>query len=409
VLDREGYRLADASEMLPGGLGNARFSEAGLRIMQAMYRQLALYHIDYSDVYVALEDYLGRLEEHRMGRRSSSQIDAPNVFAHSVRGQVQASDRSIKVRRESEEPLSYSHLPDAIDQIDMHVRTARFLNPDGATRAEIYWGAIEDAFYPSPDGRRLLREEGFDPIPETYLIMGTVVPMDANYVPMGRDQHRNMVTVERGGTGLTMPPQYRIASDQEIFHVAVQWDLYAMFPEEDRRSIPLGPLVKRHVFKADTIEALRTDELEMSDLKPVHYPAGAMMDLDEEIARTAAGYPYDRVSADMPIALYFEIYNLRYGANDQARYSVEYEVARPAGFDVLGRARSGERTTARTTYTADESRTSQLIIPDTEAWRAGGLLEIVVRVRDEVAGTVRERSIAFTIPDRSPAPRQLTP
>ena len=99
------------------------------------------------------------------------------------------------------------------------------------------------------------------------------------------------------------------------------------------------------------------------------------------------------------LALYFEVYHLTFGADDQTHFMVEYEVTRRekrggiAG--LLGKSKNAV-TSARTHYTGHARTTREYILLDSEDWEGEGSLTITVRVTDETTGQQIERAIEFT-------------
>jgi hypothetical protein len=408
VRDGDGYRIGDSADLFPRRLLSGRNAVGGILIMENIYRQLALYHIDYSDVYGRLSEYMVDYSSMRIGAPMVTVPMMPPAFINSAFSNAQARDFQIARERSAAEPLSHSNILEDLGELDIEVRTARFLDADGTTRTEVYWGGVESTFYPGSRIRQRLRSEGFDSVPEEYLIAGTLVRHAPDYTRRGSIRHRNLIRVSRDGQGLTMPPRYIARGDTGVYHIAVQWDQFAIHPEAHNLDFRLGPLVHTGVHRLDTLVALRSDRLEMSDLKPVRMTMDPVL-ADEAWAAEAGGYPYRRTIHGMPLAIYFEIYNLAADGGDDVRYSIEYEVTRPVGFTVLGDPRSGDRTTARTTYSTTESIVRQLIVPDMDGWEQGGKLGITVRVRDEDTGESVERHIEFEVVDSRAIPAALPP
>ncbi len=143
-------------------------------------------------------------------------------------------------------------------------------------------------------------------------------------------------------------------------------------------------MLKLATVQLDTLSALHAagERLEMSDLKPVFS------------SNPDVPFPFNHMNPSTPPDLYFELYNLHYGPDDQTNYSIEYEVARPPD----GREAGPDMPTrARTTYSGIERVAREQIGLDLDDWWEGGAVRITVRATDEVTSEQVARSVTFEL------------
>jgi hypothetical protein len=117
-----------------------------------------------------------------------------------------------------------------------------------------------------------------------------------------------------------------------------------------------------------------------------------------EIADAALPYPFQYITPETSLALYFEVYHLAFDETDQTRYTVEYEVQRQAPNGRLTRLIRGDDTpsTATTAQYEGTTRTAnEYILLDLSAWDGQRDLTVTVRVTDTVTGQEVQRSIDF--------------
>ncbi len=111
-------------------------------------------------------------------------------------------------------------------------------------------------------------------------------------------------------------------------------------------------------------------------------------------------YPFDTLEKQTPLLLYFEVYHLAFGPDDQTQYTVAYEVRRKKGRGGLLRFLGGpeeEGTAAQTDYTGVSRTAKEAILLDFTDWEGRGALEITVRVTDRVTGRQVERAIPMKL------------
>ena len=108
--------------------------------------------------------------------------------------------------------------------------------------------------------------------------------------------------------------------------------------------------------------------------------------------------PFTTFVPDAAPSLYFEIYHLTFGADDQTHYTIEYEVVRRAArlLGLLGTKE--ERTLARTSYTGRSRTVREFITVDLSQWEKGGeSLSIIIRITDDTTGRQVERHVDFSL------------
>ncbi|WP_457653682.1 GWxTD domain-containing protein [Rhodocaloribacter sp.] len=443
VKKRGAFRLGEVGDLVPPALRNAvapsvrgrKKGEAVVRVMEEIYRNLSLHHPGYAARYADVAGYVDRLDAFAMagleaeirrrvtgnaqgqavndgasssakellGARARQNAEArlrlpvpPNEFARSALSRAVVEDRMAARTRERYVPRTFVDVMGEAEPFPVFVRTARFLDPDGTTRTEVYWGTAPESLTPTKAMRKRLEEEGFRP-PYDFLLLGTLVQSGGDYERRAaREQRLVLRSVAEDGAQAIPAQTYVARGDTGWYHLAVQWDLYAAAPGAEG-GIRAGPRLRTNVFRADSLHALDADEgrLEMSDLKPMRAPVAD----PSALVGTDAPYPYTRLAATLSPALYFEVYHLTFGADDHAHFTVEYEVTRNREKGGFLRLKKGDetRTVVRAPYTADARTAREFIYLDLSAWEGEGVLDVRVRVTDEVSGRRVERALRFAL------------
>jgi len=396
------YQIGNVSDLLPRALrsgfnagkrGLLR-SEIALAAMQTIYRQLAaedpvfLNRFSAVDNYVSNKEGPGRLAERVLGEgfrreildrddetelqpggseRPASEIIQSNITAAKLEDEQMAYQRALIM------PQTFTEVHRALPVIPMAVRAARFLDDDGTTRTEVYWG--------STPGALKQKELG-----EQFLLYMTAVSMGPDYV-------RRAVTT-RAIQVIDLPPcgdaaipaqEQELRGGAGMYHLALQWDLYRLVRDAGGQVVP-GERLNVATAHVDSLTALdgsgRT--LEMSDLKPV------MVWSATEMIGESDPYPYMQVDTSTPLGLFFEIYNLRYDRDDYARYQVTYQI-------VPRSERYRAPTSVTTTHTTTRSMEEHEILLDLTDWEDAGPVAIRVIVRDFTANSSLTRSAEFEL------------
>jgi GWxTD domain-containing protein len=419
---RGGYQVGEVHDIIPihlrssmdGGTGRGGAkADIVLAVLRTVYRQLAPFDMNYAERLQEVETYLGQLEELALGdpasyaesrvagtsnrvdysaaaRRQSAAFGTRTPPDLVARGMVEASrreDHLLRRQREERGPEVRTSLLDGLEALRMAARVARFLDPDGSTRAEVYW-ALEPGGLPlSRALTSAVRRSGhFDSFPD-HIVRATLV----------RNASRAERSVER--VEMYAVPRSRVrAIDPLGVHVfavdrvgegddlAMQWDQFLAAAAPD--GIALGPRARVAVLRTQPIAPLEGDgRLEMSDLKPV-------------LAPTEEPYPFDEVEAALPLALYFEAYGLVFGPNDEIDFAVEYEVTLQRGGGPFRRARQ-ETTSGNLISAVQGTHTEQYLILDTASWAGAREATVNVIVTDRTTGGSVERSVTFAVTDGS--------
>ena len=378
----KGLRLATSYDVIPSELRTRLRRGRKNRLvlhqaMESMYVDLSLYHA---------ETYGRALMELDNGQLPLDQL----LF------QARQEEQRAAHERDEAMPPSHSSLFDALDDLPVALRPARFLDEDGTTRTELYWTLPARALKPSKRLRKRLRREEVEPS-EEYLIDLTVAQQTADYRPRRTETKHHLVHLaDPGADDVVLAPQRFVArGDTGRYHLALQWDARWAYREEG--GVRPGPKLMIGSYRVDTLDALTSDpgRLEMSDLKPLRVAEGAPLD-----AALTSPYPHAALTPETRLALYFEVYHLNFGANDQTRYTVAYEVTRQeekGGLKGLFGGKAEKRTSAETAYTGESRTARETIFLDLGTWERAGEIEVAVRVTDETTGQTVARSLAFEV------------
>ena len=411
------YKLRHGFQNTARGQNRAYSAIAALRYI---YRHLAQYHTDFSAQFSSIDNYALWQEEQgiaakvgawrgkgqqsttvgagtgerRVFANPSLGIIAPSTFARSTLSKVRLEEEQARRRRQGAmarqrpRPLSTASMP-------VMARPVRFLEEDGTTRTEVYWSVPPGALHPEERARNRY---------PYYYISLVGVQQKADY--RRRGTRRKVYAIERSrkvDEGLLTPQVFVTTGDTGTYHLALQWDGY--LARGGQPQYALGPHLKTQVLRFDSLTALspNEDRLEMSDLQPMILPdEGALQAAKLEAA--AIPYPFSRVLPTTSLLLHFEIYHLFLGREGEARYSVEYEVARrmpQGGWAKLFRSDVEESTATKATHTSSSRSAGEYVLLDLGKWEdEQGTLVITVRVTDEVSEQEVQRSLTLEMVPR---------
>lgn len=436
------YRLArSTNELLPPQLRNnfnrsdrsLNKAVSAMAALRYIYRQLSMFHIDYSGRYANVNDYVLQQEEEArkgevgLGTRGRQRKIGTGVGSQQVtvtkdpltglvlpsRKVRQTLDRSYSAdhraarRRAQSVPRERTDLAGVASPLAVAVRTARFLEDDGATRTEVYW-ALRPGALRLPEGER--EKHGVQYVNRSRpLVSFTALRQNEAYErqKMFHKQYLLRGTTPQAAYRAIPPQQVSFRSTDEVYHLGLQWThQMVQVREKGERFLP-GPLVREQRARHESLRRLSPDEtrIEMSDLRPMVLPREAGLqgsNLDE----AAVLYPFDQLAPGTPLLLYFEAYHLRYGTDDQTRYTVEYEVQRRTergGLARLFRSAQERSTATQTTYSSQKRSVEEYILLDLGEWEQGreGQIRIVVRLTDETTGQEVERAVQFEVESRA--------
>ena len=122
--------------------------------------------------------------------------------------------------------------------------------------------------------------------------------------------------------------------------------------------------------------------------------------INNEQGFRAPVYVRKAITPQTNLALYFEVYNLVFGDDDQTHYTVSYKVSvdekRKGIAGLLGR-RELETTAVSTSHTGYSLTTREYVTLDLAEWDTADRMLITVRLLDEVTGKAADRSIEFVL------------
>ena len=362
--------LQQSPSMTSGGTRGDALIEA----WQIIYGQLAMLHPDFAGRAVEIDDAING--------RSTGQ--GARSFAQMNRMRYKRQDLTSASRRDAAAPAAYTSAGTVGETLPVQTRIARFLEADGRTRIEVYWAHPSGAFAVGGTGLSFLEEEGYEDS-GLYLVNVTAVQKDGSYTVQDLSREQYVVQPQ---TSSDLAVRTLAVTTQEVStNIGVQWDQHLALRASEGQ-VRVGPRVKTAVVRADTLAALSASpaSLEMSDLKPIFSADTAgVVGPDRE----AIPYPFHGITSKTPLALYFEVYHLTYGPDDQVRFTVDYEVRR-AGDDEAA-------TFARSVFTGRESTAREFVTVDLAEWDEAGPVEVTLRITDTFSDQRVERTIPFLV------------
>ncbi|MFP4227656.1 MAG: GWxTD domain-containing protein [Salinivenus sp.] len=419
------FQVATANDLLPSTLRYSRGNtERGLNIaysslmaLRAMYRELALYHIDYGGRYQQIANYANwqemeaTLADMGASRGSTQQttvgagvgqtrtvssnpmlgIDPPTQFVSQIVSRAAQEDRQVARRRKELLPNQHTALHDDTPELPVAMRTTRTLNEDGTTETRIDWGlAAEDAVLRSDTTAQ----------PSTVRFAATL--SDSSHTPLSRrsSHYRLPASPPRRGQGF-VPAPLTLDVPSHQHHLSLQWTQYRRWTISDGPVGDLGPKRRLTLVRLDSLQSLRaTGPVEMSDVNVLSLPDSVSTNSADLLDR-ATPYPFRTVTPDAPLLLSFELYHLSRDADDQTQYTVSYEVEGRTrrGWTRLFRGQDTQQTATETTVTGSAPRTDETILLDLSQLEADEDqdVRVTVRVTDEVADASVARTVDFVL------------
>ncbi len=435
------YHIAEANDLLPRHLTMRRSdSERGLNIaysalmaMEAVYRELALYHIDFGSRYNEIANYAnyqemqatqaevremtGGGDQTAMGEQQAVVgegvgqtrrvfadnilgIDFPNQFVPRMVSRAEREDANAAERRKEAMPRQHTTLLDRTAHLPVAVRTARFLTRDGRTQTEVYWGIPSSALKlePSDDSATA---------PSSLLSL-SIVQYDAGHESRQQVQRRYRLPSDPASNReAIIPPPVVLDGTSELAHLGLQWTQYQLW-QTGSEGGTMGPKRRLATARADSLEPLRSDgtRIEMSDVKVLSLPASSTPPSVDNLTAKATPYPFRTITTGIPLLLSFEVYHLTFDANDRTRYTVAYEAKGETdrGWTRLFRGQDTQRTSTEMTMEGSDRRTEETILLDLSQIDQDETqkVRVTVRVTDEITGETVARDLDFTLePDDS--------
>jgi len=427
------YELARANDLFPNSLTqnhsksdrSLNYAYSALMAMRAVYRELALYHINFGSRYSKIANYADYQEmsaqqaetDRRFGTNFTGSkrqttvgagttartvtedpllgVEAPNFFVSQIVEQARREDRAAARRREENMPQQYTALRGTTPDLPVAVRTARFLTEDGSTRTEIYWGISAAEARLTPDDE--------DETPPPSLIRFAATQHNDDRTEVRRRQSRHQLSARPGeGRNLLVPSSLTFEGTGSQQHLSLQWTQYRLWRDADGSPSGLGPKQRYAAARVDSLAPLRASGPgpEMSDLKVLTLPDTSAATL-ANLSDRAVSYPFRHIGPNTPLLLSFEVYHLSYGADDRTRYTLSYEVEGETqrGWTRLFRGQDTQRTTTEMTRQGTERRTEEQIVLDLSRIEREEPqhVRVTVRVTDEVTGASVTRSADFEL------------
>ncbi|MBO6575394.1 MAG: GWxTD domain-containing protein [Rhodothermales bacterium] len=414
VEDKGSYRIAETEDLVPNqlrtGFGPSQRGriKAGMTIavLQNIFRQLAPLHPDFAIRYAEVDNYAMRMPEFQPGRLANrtsgslaaipggvtgeTQAEQPTAFIQTMMVKSRTEDDESISRREEYAPRVYTEALSDAGELRMGYRTVRYLEPDGSTRTVIHWSPEPGELRPGRGERRILDEMAYEDSGR-YLLTLTAVQKTAEYLDRVVHTDRFLVDDLPNQDEAIPVQQTTLLGDTTLFNVAMQWDQYAMGASRTRK----GPRIRVATAQLDSLPPLNADPgvLEMSDLLPM---TALLASSPADFVPTP--YPFGTLTRELQLALSFEVYHLAFGADDQTRYTVSFDVARNdsrGGFLSLRGRDQGTSSSFQSTGTSRKA--NEMILIDLQSWEGSGELDITVTVTDDVSGQAITRDITFEL------------
>ena len=368
---RRAFRISSTEELIPPNLrANRRKSTLLLTWLEEILAQLALEHPHYGASYDAVTNYL---------TLATSDARPPYYFAKFLIEDQRLRDDHHELSRQSTVPTSATQAYGIARHLQPYVRWARFLGPNGVTQLEVYWSLEASQLRPRRRLVNRLRRDGHTPSGD-YLMVVTGTLRRADFAPTTLSHRYYRLPAALTGS----LPVYTWESELSgaVQNLAMQWQQYWAEQADDGRYEPTATL-GIGVITLDSIQALQNDglRLEMSDIRPITVPNAARPGL-------ITPYPGTEITSDLSLGLYFELYHLAYGDDEQTRYEVAYTISSADD-------RQPRTVTAATTFEGSARVAREQLMVDLSAWNEAGPVTITVRATDLVQGVAKERSVDF--------------
>lgn len=396
-----GYQLGEAMDLIPRRLiSSGRQVALALDVMEYVYRQLSVHIHDYGRTYDTVADLQSRVQFGTLGGPGDSDLDPQRIISNST-SQARRDERRVQDVRERVVPISHSEEKRNIATFSPGYRTARFRNQDGTTRTEIYWALPEDSrseidTLPTTEP---LQEGQYSEISKQQAtsslshINTTAIqdPIESEQLRR-RDAERHSITSE-GGPRDNQHHTTVIEGDSIAYDIRLQLDQYVGKEHDKQRTDALARTAQIYINEITPFET-KDYSLLVSDIKPLYVS-------EPQKVEQSPPYPYSELDAQIPLGLYFEVYNLTFGKNDRAVYQVEYmvEQTRERG-GVLGflRGDATEQITATSyRYETQSTQAEDYVILDLNDLSNDGTLEITVTVKDITTEAESSRTITFDV------------
>ncbi len=357
------YKLASAPDLIPNQLlTGRRKTRLLITVMEEIFGQLALEHPHYGVAYDDVSAYV------TLPPRGAQ---PPHIFARAVLDASRTDDARHARIRSREVPTFHSNVLGNSEPLNVGARVARFLEHNGRTRLEVYWGLAAESLELHRRHINRLRKSGHAPS-DDYMLSAYIAHKDSEYSTVYVEGEEFLTPTKSKD-----PPAVRtISSSVEpgTAHFAMQFEQRWTQTDSTGTFHP-GKLLRISTMAVDSVQAFRTDgaNLEMSDIKPL-YPGDTP-------------YPFKEIDGNIPLKLYFEVYHLAFDSDLQTRYHIET--------NVVSLSRNEKRIGTGSSYESDTRMIHQTIELDLSEWDSQGPILVTVRATDEVSGSSVERSAEF--------------
>lgn len=402
-----GYQLGTATDLLPPTLrsgfdhtnrGQSRAVSA-LTAMRLLYEKLALHHSGYSSLYQGVDAYFQRQESLRaMSRNTAFEIgeglgqdqvqfynhgtggsDWPTDFVRRTMSDARAQDRLLARNREENVPQQRSRLRDGLRSAFRDARYARMLQPDGKTKALIFWQDFADASSSASRGIEDLSTR-------------------ARIVSVSEDGLQREARLDTLLLQSRTGQVYRMRVDVPDVrqNLVLQVDQYASIPVEETAGSEVW--LGTSVLEMSDLEPLADarQSLELSDLVPfaIDDVVFARTQLTERFSLDDFRlFPGRGIGANEAVGVYFEVYNY---TGSPADYLISYEVVRRRDGGVFRRERV-EDSFFQSRRTGETPRLPAAVLIDPAQLQGADHVEVLVTVIDLERDLELVRSISFVV------------
>jgi hypothetical protein len=413
--DGKGYILVDRiDKAIPrdsfakGGTKSQRGPTPEIDIRLYFYNQLAKSNPLFYHWVKELQDIKGdEILENTDFRISGIPIESRNIKA--IYSTTQLDFQAESYRLDSA-PEAASEVLSDIEDLPIQIQTARFLERDGSTRLELYFGLREND---------LMTESLAPLLPiDTLLIKLALAVEDVSFWPESTHYFSlaSFNGEELSQSADTLLFQVAVKTQQDRFFVSGQMEswLAGIGVVENRGShaslrtiwrnqySQSRSLLRFTSFRTGVQKSLQTNKspLLLSDLQlSKNIISNAAQPTSDKGDLFVEPYPFKRVNRKEPIFLYFEIYGLQLSPEGQAQYRIAYEAEEvKTKRSLLGKiksifgARKKGRVELESEYTVDTANPREWIALDLNALSSGEI-KLKVKVSDGLSGETAERDI----------------
>lgn len=388
---RRSARVSDPRGLIDGDRAGGPRKVILWRSMRWIYKELNYFHPSFHSRLHNLDSNIGIVGE------SATEQPTWRILQEAVRV-ADAEEAEIAKRRDETMPPHQTNVHDALPGLPVAWRTSRFLDDDGETTTQVAWGIEPGGLQRNVND---WEEAGTDaPVSsDGYLLMATAAKYDRAFQrdvmfrqPLFAPSLAAETSEPLSWKSFMLAGRFTFA---DSLCVSVQWDVRPATLSETGGINIEDQVLSRQVAPIDTLTALSNTPgvLEMSDVMPVH--ANELAELDGE---RPTAYPFRTIGPEMPVALYFELYELAQENDGQTRYTVTYEIKiRQPQRGITRWFRPDSRTNVSTeaTYRGSQSKSREYLQLDLGSLEIDDRAElsVIVRVLDDVSGQMVSRSM----------------